>query len=75
METNTAIGMVGIICISFSLLFILVVGLVTIVKKARRMYQAGTENYITSSEAKKIHDGQIAINDKLNKLKSNKGTV
>lgn len=72
METNTVVGIVGIVCISFSLLFILVVGLVTVVKKARSMYQAGTENYITSSEAKKIHDGQIAINDKLNKLKSAK---
>jgi hypothetical protein len=70
METTTVFGMVGTICIAFSLLFIMAVGFITVVKKARSMYQAGTENYITSSEAKKIHDGQIAINDKLNKLKS-----
>jgi hypothetical protein len=71
METNTIIGMVGTACIAFSLLFILAVGLVTIVKKAKRMYQAGTENYITSAEAKVIKENQVALNDKLNKIKSN----
>lgn len=68
MEANTVLGMVGTICIAFSLIFIMAVGLITVYKKAKQMYQSGTENYITSTEAKKIHEGQIALNDKLNKL-------
>ena len=68
MEANSAIGMVGTICIIFSLLFIFVIGLVTIVKKTRQMYQAGTGNYITGSEAKEIKEQNISINNKLNGL-------
>lgn len=68
METNTIIGMVGVLCIAFSLVFLLVIGAVTVIKKAKRMYQAGTEQYITTSQYKELHEQNVAINNKLNKL-------
>lgn len=70
MDTNTILGLVGTVSICFALIVVFFVGAVTIVKKVRIAYNMSTDKLITAERAQKIEDGQVALNDKLNKINS-----
>ena len=69
---NTIMGIIGTVMVSCVLLLLLIAGMAYIVQKVRAFNQHTTKNYITSAEAKKIHEGNESINTQLKKLNAAK---
>lgn len=58
---NQLVGIIGSLMVAFALLLIFVVGVTTIVKRMKEYNQHRTESYITTDQAKKFLEENIAI--------------